>query len=67
MTTPKFPDAVIDTYRLDGNAFSIMGAARRAMRRAGATQADLDAYAEEAMAGDYDNLLAVTMRWVVLD
>ena len=65
--TPKFPDAIVDTNGLNGNAFSIMGAARRAMRSVGATQADLDAYAKAAMSGNYDNLLRVTMEWVTME
>lgn len=65
--TPKFPAAVVDTAGLNGNAFAVMGTARRAMRRVGATQADLDAYAEAAMSGDYDNLLRVTMEWVTVE
>ena len=65
--TPKFPAAVLDTATLNGNAFAVMGAARRAMRRVGATQADLDAYAKAAMGGDYDNLLRMTMEWVTME
>lgn len=65
--TPKFPDAVLDTATLNGNAFSVMGAARWAMRRVGATQADLDAYTDAAMSGDYDHLLRVTMEWVTME
>jgi hypothetical protein len=34
------------------------------MRRAGLGKAEIDAYTEEATAGDYDHLLATTMRWV---
>lgn len=46
----------------DGNAFSIMGRAGRALRAAGRGK-DVETYMAEAMAGDYDNLLRVTMRW----
>jgi len=50
----------------DGNAFSIMGRARQALRRNG--RADLiSAYTQEATSGDYSNLLAVTMRYFVVD
>jgi len=48
------------------NAFSIMGRARQALRRNG--RADLiSAYTQEATSGDYSNLLAVTMRYFVVD
>ena len=48
----------------DGNAFSIMGNVRRALKRAGADKEYIDKYSKEAMAGDYDNLLCVTMEYV---
>lgn len=67
MITPKFPDAVLDTTTISGNAFAVMSEARRAMSRVGATQADLDAYSEAAMAEDFDNLLRVTMQWVTVE
>ena len=53
-------------YPFDGNAFSVMGAASKAMKAAGATQADVDAYTKDAMSGDYDHLLRVTMEAVDL-
>lgn len=48
----------------DGNAFAIMASVRSALRRAGATDAELSLYAEESMSGDYDNLLRVANEWV---
>jgi hypothetical protein len=42
----------------DGNAWSIMGRARQALRRNG--RADLiDAFTKECTSGDYNNLLAL--------
>jgi len=50
----------------DGNAFSILGRAKRAMRMAG--QAELfDEYHAEATSGDYDHLLITTMNWFDVD
>lgn len=49
---------------LDGNAFAIIGAVTKAMKRAGCEQAAIDVYKMQAMAGDYDNLLSVTQDWV---
>ena len=48
----------------DGNAFAILGRVRRALRDAGYSKCQLDAFVAEAMAGDYNNLLAVVARWV---
>jgi len=48
----------------DGNAFSIMARVGMALRKAGADKEYIDQYQQEAMSGDYDNLLAVTMQYV---
>jgi hypothetical protein len=48
---------------VDGNALAIMGAVAKALRKAG--QGDkVKEYREKAMAGDYDNLLRVSMEYV---
>ena len=47
----------------DGNAFAIMGAVIKALRRNGYENL-VDEYKKEAMSGDYDNLLRVTMDYV---
>ncbi len=46
----------------DGNAFSILGRARRAARGAGWTTEEWEAVMAEAMSGDYDHLLATMME-----
>ena len=48
----------------DGNAFAIMGRVRDKLKRAGADKEYLDQYVNDAMAGDYDQLLRVTMEYV---
>ena len=48
----------------DGNAFAIMGRVNNALRRAGADQEYIDKYLDEAISGDYDHLLAVSMKYV---
>ena len=48
----------------DGNAFAVMGAVQRALRKAGAPKEEINQYLKEAMSGDYDNLLRTTMDWV---
>jgi hypothetical protein len=47
---------------MDGNAFAILGRAHQALRKAGMADR-IPAYDAEAMAGNYDNLLVVTMDW----
>ncbi len=48
----------------DGNAFSILGRVKQALRKAGADQEYVDKYLEECMSGDYDHLLATTIKYV---
>lgn len=48
----------------DGNAFAIMGSVKSALKKAGATQEQIDEYMEASMSGDYDNLLRVACEWV---
>lgn len=55
-------DAVI--YNPDGNGFVIIGAAITAMRKENVDKDVIEKYKKEAMAGDYDNLLMVTMKYV---
>ena len=63
MTGPKEKPNVklIDT---NGNAFVIIGRVRKALLKAGADKEYVFKYQDEAMAGDYDNLLCVTMDYV---
>lgn len=65
-TEPRYPDVEVELTGQDGNAMVIIGAVRRALRRAGASQEELTAFTAEATRGDYDNVLATAMRWVVV-
>lgn len=47
---------------VDGNAFAVIAYVRKAMRREGWDKELIDSYTQEAMSGDYDNLLAVSVR-----
>ena len=48
----------------DGDAFSIMGSVKQALRRAGADKEYIDQYLKDAISADYDHLLAVSMEYV---
>lgn len=63
-TTPRYPNIEVQLSGEDGNAFAIMGAVRRALRRADVPNAEIEEFSREAMAGDYDHLLQTCMRWV---
>ena len=47
----------------DGNAFAILGRARKQMKQAGASQVEIDAFIKQATAGDYQQLLGVVGEW----
>jgi hypothetical protein len=51
----------------DGNAFSIMGCVKQALKRAGADKEYVDRYLSEATSGDYDHLLVVSMGYVEVE
>jgi hypothetical protein len=48
----------------DGNAFAILGAVCKALRRNGIPNDEQAQFMEEATAGDYNHLLATAMKWV---
>lgn len=61
---PKYPDVAVQLTGGDGNAFAIVGAVRKAIRRAHGEEA-AKAYADEAMESEsYDALLQHAMRTV---
>lgn len=60
----KYPAVEVQLTGEDGNAFAIMGAVAKALRRHGVSDAEVKAYQDESMSGDYDNLLQTAMRWV---
>lgn len=63
MTGPTEKPVVklIDT---NGNAYAIIGHVKKALIDAGADKEYVFKYQDEAMAGDYNNLLCVTMDYV---
>ena len=60
---PKYPITVQLTGN-DGNAFAIMASVSRALKDYGVDREEVSTFTQEAMSGDYDNLLRTAMRWV---
>ena len=60
---PKF-DTEVQLTGEDGNAFAIMAAVAKAIKKAGATKEEVSQYTMDSMSGDYDNLLRVACKWV---
>lgn len=67
MANPKYPHIIVPLSGEDGNAFAIMGAVKRALRRNGVSVEEIVQYSEESRAGDYDNLIQTAMKWVTVD
>ena len=61
---PKFPKVKVKIVGEDGNAFFILGRVLGAMRKGGVSKEEIKKYQEEAMSGDYSNLLSVTAQYV---
>ena len=64
MSDVKYPHIEVELVGHDGNAFAILGRITAAMRRAGVSKDERDAFIAEATAGDYDHLLQTAMKWV---
>ena len=52
----------LNLQNVSGNAFAILGVARRAMERAGKREL-WDEFHKEATSGDYNNLLCTVSDW----
>lgn len=60
----KYPGVEVELVGRDGNAFAVMGATIAALRNAKVPAEEISKYREQAMSGDYNNLLQTTMCWV---
>ena len=61
---PRYPDVRVKLTGEDGNAYAIMGAVQRALRKAKVPEALVQQYLAESQSGDYDHLLQVACKWV---
>lgn len=64
MAEPKYPNIEVELSGQDGSAFMILGRIKRAMRREGVPADEITAFANEAMDGDYSELLLTVGKWV---
>ena len=58
---------IVQLVGKDGNAYAIMARVRKALKDAGFPDEHITAYLKEAMSGDYDNLLQVSMKYVEVE
>ncbi len=64
MADIKYPDVYVQLSGEDGNSMAIVARTRKALRRANVPLSEIEAYSNEALSGNYDNVLQTTMRWV---
>ena len=61
---PKYPEIEVQLSGEDGNAFFIIGRVSKALRRADVPDEEIEEFRDQAMSGDYDNVLRTCMEWV---
>ena len=66
-TGPRHAEIVVRLTGGSGNAFGILGAVKRALKKGGCTNAEIDEFHRDALSGDYDHLLRVCMSWVTVE
>ena len=62
--TPKYPDIHVRLSGENGNTFSLVSIMLREMKQCRVPQSDRDRFQEEALSGDYSNVLSTCMKWV---
>lgn len=67
MNTPMYPDVVVRLSGSDGNAFAIIAKCRKIAKEASLSKSELDKFLDEAMSGDYDDLLRTCMKWFTIE
>ncbi len=60
----KYPDITVNLSNNDGNAFFIIARTVKALRRHGVDESIIAEYRDQALCGDYGNVLQTTMLWV---
>ena len=63
LPTP-YTNVTVRLINTDGNAFALLGKVRQALRRAKYDTAFIEQFTQDAMAGNYDELLQCIMRYV---
>lgn len=66
MNEPKYPNIKVQLTGRDGNAFMVIGRVRAALRDNEVSLDEREAFTEDAMSGDYDNVLQTCMKWVTV-
>lgn len=57
-------DITVQLTGTDGNAMSLIGTVRRALRTNGVSDDELTEFVDDAMSGDYNHVLSTCAEWV---
>jgi len=60
----KYPEVEVELARTDGNAFALLGAVRKALKKAEVSKEEISEFTNEATSGDYTHLLQTCIAWV---
>jgi hypothetical protein len=60
----RYPHIEVELIGQNGNAFVIIAAVSRALRKHKVPAEEVTEFREEAMSGDYNHLLQTAMDWV---
>jgi len=63
----KYEHVTVRLIDEEGNAFAVIGRVSKALRRGGISESIIEAFRNEATAGDYDHLLRVVTEWVCVE
>jgi uncharacterized protein len=67
MSEVKYPKITVRLVGTDGNAFAILGTVRKALKKAGVSQEQIDEFTTDATMSTYDHLLQTCMQWVNIE
>jgi hypothetical protein len=67
MSGCRHPEVTVRLLGADGNSFSVLGRAERALRRAGVSDEEIKQFRDEATAKDYDKLPQTVTRYVEVE
>lgn len=62
----RYPNIEVELLGHDGNAFAILGKVNRELKKNKVDDNEIQEFRDQAMSGDYDNLLATVMDWVTV-
>ena len=61
---PLYPHITVQLTGKNGNAFHILGSVKQGLQKGNVPRGKIEQFMEEATQGNYDNLLAICMKWV---